>query len=153
MLWGVKLCPLQQSRKSFAPGLDAKDMDLNPFIFGRKILVCLQASKCYGTRGGGVEKRRRKENAEKLNRWKFTFLTSHPPQSKKKLTEIPYAYCCPTLQKKFSGPHVFSLSRNFAAASFIHLLLSGSFTGQRQPALTSLETKGAAFDWFSMFSS
>lgn len=54
MLWGVKLYLLQQSRKTrFAPGADAKEVDLNLFILGRKILLDLQASKCCGMRGGG----------------------------------------------------------------------------------------------------
>lgn len=59
---------------------------------------------------------------------------SNSTQPKKKVTEIPKMYCSPTLKKKFSGPRVSSLSYFFAAASFTHLLLSGSFTGQRWPA-------------------
>jgi len=47
------------------------------FVFGRKILLGLQASKCYGMRRGWGGERRRKVNTEKPNtRGKITFLTS-----------------------------------------------------------------------------
>lgn len=79
----MKLYPLQHSRKRrYAPGVDAKEMDLNRFISGRKMLLSFQASEGYGMREGGVEKRRGKEKAEKLN-------------TRKKLTLSPVSLCCP----------------------------------------------------------
>lgn len=47
------------------PWRGAAEIDLNLLIFGRKILLGLQASKCYGMRVGQVRKRRRKEKSSK----------------------------------------------------------------------------------------
>lgn len=85
----MKLYPLQQSRKRrFAPGADAKEMNLSLFFSGRKALLSLQASKCYsreerrgiGAGGHWSWSRGRGKKTEKPNtRGKFTFLTNHCP--------------------------------------------------------------------------
>lgn len=150
MLWGVKLYPLQHSRKRWsAPGVGAKEMDLNLFCLWEENAA--QFANQWGFwhegRGRGEEKGERKGwKAE--HQGKIHFHTSLSLLSKKTPIEMPNMCCPPSLQE-FSDPHIFSPLQSFAAASLTHLLLSENFC----PALTILETKGAAFGWFSMLSS
>lgn len=54
-----------------SPWVDAKKMHLNLLIFGRKVLLNTQTSKCYDTREARVGKRRKKQHFEKLNTGRF----------------------------------------------------------------------------------
>lgn len=139
MLWGVKLYPLQHSRKRrFTPGMDAKEIDLNLFYLWKKNAAQFSSQWVlwHEGRGSREEKRERKGwNAE--HQEKIHFLTSLSLLSKKTPIEMPNM-CCPASMQEFSGPRVSSPPQCFAAASLTHLLLSGNFCS----ALTILETKG-----------
>lgn len=157
----MKLYPLQQSRKRrFAPGADAKEMNLSLFSLEEKhCSVYKPASATVGRRGealgqegtgAGVEEEERKQKSQTQGENSPSSpITVHDPRKSNRNTK-PELYCSPILHKMFSG---FYSSSYFAAASFTHLILSGSFVGQKWPAPDSLETKGAAFDWCTILSS
>lgn len=154
MLWGMKLYPLQRSRKRrFAPGADAKEMNL--------ILFSLEDKHCsvYKPASATVEESRsmegigswrKKENWKAKDKGKIHLPHQSLSMIQEQATEKLNLYCSPILHKMFSG---FCSSSYFAAASFTHLILAGSFAVQKRPAPASLKTKGAAFDWYSILSS
>lgn len=112
MLWGVKLYPLQHSRKRrFGPGVDAKEMDL--FYLWKKNAAQFASQWGLWHEGRGSRAEKEKEKAEKLStRKKIHFLTSLSLLSKKPPTEMPNM-CCPPLPAGIFRPSGFLSSTMF----------------------------------------